>query len=320
MTIQSIKATLYYYLTVTVVAFLPYVGQPTILHATTGNETTHFFTAPETLSRGSIHPMSQEAQVIAKADYCEWVVKDWGWEDCNGIDKFIVSAMPGVDILLIETPNTDGYISLSDWKEESKTAINSITESLISGTKIQSQKSGSPIEFIGWRAYPDLIQEKKVLYYATELEWSGERVINIKASIFDRKGYITARIVPTNSTINSSEIKEIVIRIADKYYPKQEESYHSFINGDKVASYGAVGVLATMVGVKYSKGILSTILAFALVFLKKAGFILLLPLVMIKKIFQRKKTQTPTPIAHQPSQTDITSPELDTEKQIENSK
>lgn len=293
---NSLKASLRYYLVVTLVAFLPYVGLPAILHATTGTETTHFFTAPETLSRGNIKPMSQDAQVIARADYCEWLTKDWGWEHCDGIDKYIINALPGVDSLLIEKPNEDGYISLKEWQDESEDAIKEITNALVESTRSQSKRTNTDIRFVGWRAYPEVVQDRKVLFYATELEWAGEKVINIKASIFDRRGYVTLMIVPMDATLSTAEIKDIVLRIAESYVPHQNESYASFTSGDKVAAAGAVGVLAAMIGVKYSKGLLAAIFAFAVMFLKKAWFLLVIPFVAIKRLFQKKASASSTEV------------------------
>ena len=52
---------------------------------------------------------------------------------------------------------------------------------------------------------------------------------------------------------------------------------------------GAVGVLAALVGVKYGKAAATGLIAVALLFLKKAWFLLLIPLVFLKKLFSGKK-------------------------------
>ena len=83
-------------------------------------------------------------------------------------------------------------------------------------------------------------------------------------------------------------MKDIVAAATAAYVPKLGDSYAEFTSGDRVAGYGAVGVLATMLGVKYGKAATAGLIAAALLFLKKAWFLLLLPLFWLKNLFRRK--------------------------------
>ncbi len=56
-----------------------------------------------------------------------------------------------------------------------------------------------------------------------------------------------------------------------------------------MAGYGALGVLATMLGVKYGGAASAGLIALLLVVLKKGAFILLLPLVWLRRLFSRNK-------------------------------
>lgn len=76
--------------------------------------------------------------------------------------------------------------------------------------------------------------------------------------------------------------------MADHYKTNASQGYAEFVTGDKVAAVGAVGVLATLVGVKYSKGIAAWLFVVGLAFAKKAWFLILLPLFWLKNLFRKK--------------------------------
>lgn len=64
-----------------------------------------------------------------------------------------------------------------------------------------------------------------------------------------------------------------------------------FRDGDKVAAVGALGVLATLLGVKYGKGALAAIMAIGLVVVKKAWFLIFIPFLFIRRLFSRKSAE-----------------------------
>ena len=92
------------------------------------------------------------------------------------------------------------------------------------------------------------------MYYATDIGWDGDLSINVKAVVFDRRGFVTFSLVPIDLNMDESQMLTTINAVLDKYQPKSEEGYSSFVSGDKVAVVGAVGVLATLAGVKYGKG------------------------------------------------------------------
>ena len=96
-------------------------------------------------------------------------------------------------------------------------------------------------------------------------------------------------LIPRDSNLDGSAIERIVLDAAAHYSPATTEDYRSFVSGDKVAAAGAVGVLATLIGVKYSKGAVVGAMLVLLALLKKAWILILLPLYWIKNLFTRKK-------------------------------
>lgn len=272
-----------------VIAFLPYYSGTAIVYAQSLPEGRSFFTEPLTVSRGKIDPSSPTAEIWQKSFWCDIVKKDWGWTECDGLDAFIVDYSQLIDTMIFELPNSEGRVSFEDWKSEDlNSEITTIEKSLKESYKVQSEKLGVQVLFKGWRVYPTLNEEKKILYYATDVTFDGEVSTNIKASLFDRQGYITVIVVPTSTNLDGASIEQIVLDVSDHYKPNASQDYSEFVTGDKVAAAGAIGVLATLVGVKYSKGIAAWLFVIGLAFVKKAWILIFLPLLWIRKLFRRK--------------------------------
>jgi uncharacterized membrane-anchored protein len=197
---------------------------------------------------------------------------------------------PSVDSVIVNKPNTDGYVKFDDWDKGNRDdEIEVIWDSMVLGLEAQSEKLGTLITAERWHIYPTLDKERKVLYYATLINWDGSPTININASVFDRRGYVEFQIVPIMSDITAETTKKIVEEVLNIYKAEEGQKYTQFITGDKIAAAGVVGVLATLVGVKYGKGAAAGLIAIILVFAKKAWFLLLLPFIYLKKFFNRKE-------------------------------
>nr|WP_237693274.1 DUF2167 domain-containing protein [Octadecabacter algicola] len=191
---------------------------------------------------------------------------------------------------MIEFPDSSGYVEYDDWSsEEREIVIREIEESTRLGIAAQSEQLGIPISFTGWSVYPTLDQEKNILYYAIELDWNGDRTINVDASVFDRRGYVTVSMVPYLAEVTEEEIRQMIVGVLGQYESFESQSYASFVSGDKVAAIGSVGVLAALAGIQYGKGTSVGIFAAIALFLKKAWFLLLLPFIWVKKFFSRRK-------------------------------
>ena len=285
-----IKALLKENLVFLIVSFLAFSSTHALVQAQASDYTPVPFTETLTLSRGSVSPPSPNSFYLGRDDYCEITQSEWGWQSCASIDAFLLGGAPGVDTAIIEKPVSDGYVTYDDWNDADRDEeIAAIETELALSMRSQSEATGQDIHFLGWRAYPTLDQQKNYLYYATDIEWDCERLINITATIFDRRGYVTFSIVPLSSELNEAQIAKMVDDTLAPYSPAPDESYAAFETGDKIAAAGAVGVLATLVGVKYGKTAFAGLAAIALLVLKKAWFLLLFPLIWIKSFFQRKE-------------------------------
>jgi hypothetical protein len=258
------------------------------------------------LARGAVKGATINSFHLSKTDACTIATVDWGWESCEGMDALTYFLVPGADAILFEMPNSDGHVSMEDWAAADKDdTIKSIETDLAAGLAAQGEKLGVPVVFKGWLVYPTLDTEKKVLYYATEATWGAEPNINIKASVFDRQGYVAFTIVTQSNTPTEAEIRAMVDATLAHYQSEPGQDYASFVPGDAVSATGALGVLAALVGVKFGKAAIGGIIAVAILFLKKGGILLLiLPFAWLKKRFSRKSVAH-APLAEPAATTDV---------------
>ena len=286
--LKKLKYIVYENMIFCLLALLPFVSLPAIVNAQQVNQPV-LFTEPLSVSRGKIIPQSFDAEVWPKSYYCDIVKRDWGWSNCDGFDAFIVLYNNEIDTLLMEEPNSDGFVKFDDWDPKNlDKQVKAIEKELQASLKAQGERSNSTISFEGWRVFPTLNKTENIMFYATDISFDGEVSTNIKASVFDRYGYNVFRIVPFSSELNKTEIENLVLDMIESYKPNVNDSYSSFISGDKLAAGGAIAVLATLVGVKYGKAAAAGAFAIALIFLKKAWFLLLLPLLWIGRLFKRR--------------------------------
>lgn len=251
----------------------------------------HFlnFTAPIPLSRGTLDPTGEGALTLEPAEACRLANTEWGWGpgECDTLARMVVGGDKDIDTLLIEKPADVGYVDLGDWSDGDG-SIERIWDSFSESMRAQSARIHKNLKPIRWYIRPTVDRDKQYLLYAVLLEWDGEPIINVKATKFDRYGYIVFSVVPRNSDISPVDLKAAVERAMGSYHPKPEAAYTSYISGDKVAAVGAAGVLATLLGVKYGKAAAAGVFAVALIFIKKLGFVLLvLPVLLLKKLFRR---------------------------------
>jgi len=248
------------------------------------------FTDTLKLSRGSLTPISPGGVYLEGDDRCRYVKAEYGWSDCLGIEALIFEPAEDIDTLMARTPTDDGYVSFDDWdREDRDEEIAAIWEGLEEGLEQQGEALGVVIRPIKWAAYPTLNKQKAYMYYAHVIEWDGVRQISVEATLFDRRGYQSFGFVPVAETVSEADIRAMVERTIAAYRSEPGAAYVDFRDGDKVAAVGAIGVLATVMGVKYGKGALAGILAAAFLFLKKAWFVLLAPIYLFRRIFKRRK-------------------------------
>lgn len=273
------------------VAHVCWLAEPALIHAETASGQPANFTQPLNVARGAIMPIGQEAMYFDDAERCDAMVNEWGWDTkaCAGVEQLLIGMGPDIDTLVVNVPVSEGYVELDDWTGDVSSEVDEITKSYKEAITLQSTKLGTKIEFVGWRLYPKVDKSRNIMYFANILNWGGENTLNITVTIFDRYGYVPMKIIPTNADLDSAGLQRVVDQAVSAYKPRVDTSYFAFESGDKVATYGALSVFAGLLGVKYAKTVGAGVFAIALLFLKKAWFIVLLPLVWIGRLFGKKK-------------------------------
>ena len=251
------------------------------------------FEKPLELSRGSLSAITDDGLYLTDKDACHLVTALWGWDrsSCGAVDKIIINATSTIDTLVVEVPNSDGFVTFDDWeKSDRESEVESIWNSLKTQTEEQAKTLGAEIILDDWLVHPTLDQEKRYLYYATTMTWDGEPIVNIKASIFDRSGYVTFLIIPVDSNMAADQVRIEIDQVLSAYTPNESQSYADFTEGDKVATAGVLGVLAALVGVKYGKVLAAGLIAVVIAFAKKLWFLILLPFIaLFRKMFSKKE-------------------------------
>jgi uncharacterized membrane-anchored protein len=269
------------------ISLIAFTSEPAIVNSTEYNPVN--FTDTLKLSRGNLTPSYPGGMYLSGDENCTLVQEEFGWdkEDCSNLDNIIFYYPNGSDTVLFGKPASIGFVKFDDWKESVTSDIDSLWESFSESAEKQGKKLGTPIKPIDWYVYPRLDKENTYLYYAILVDWGGDVQLNVKAALFDRKGYIPINIVPEDANISKSNLEYLVYETIKSYKSAPQESYFDFSEGDKIAAVGAVGVLATLLGVKYGKGIIATIIGISLLVLKKAWIVIFLIPLFIGKIFRK---------------------------------
>lgn len=270
---------------------------PAIANATADEYHPINFTQPIRLDRGAISPIGLNAVRLSDGETCAFVKKESGWDDsgCKSIDQAVFNMGLDIDTLFFSKPVSDGYVKLDDFfADGADESIKAITDGLREDAKAQSKALGKSVEFIGWRSYPKADRQRGLIYYAFDMRFDGAPSTNIKVMLLDRQGYIVANIVPVANDLDEAGVKKVVDQAVSTYKPDATTSYAAYNPGDKVAAYGGLGVLATVLGVKYGKAATVGIGILIVALLKKGAFLLALPFIFAGKLFRRissKKVQ-----------------------------
>lgn len=246
---------------------------------------------------GSATVTAQGAVMLEGQDACTYDRLLNAQEDCTVEAILFPPEGVAVDSVYFSPPNEIGYVDMEEWTDDATSQIDEIWESYVEGSKAQSERLGYEVKPVKWVLYPTLNKDTKVMTYGFLLTFNGEPVINLHSVKFTRKGYVEMTVVTYDEMMSAanSSFDDVATYAANTYTPDNGFRYADFKDGDKVAAIGAVGVLATVMGVEYTKkGTLAAIGAAILVFAKKLWFLLIaIPVAIwggIRRLFGRGKT------------------------------
>jgi uncharacterized membrane-anchored protein len=201
----------------------------------------------------------------------------------------------GLDSINYFAPQDIGHVDMEEWTDGVSEEIDEIWQHYVEGTKAQSERLGEEVIPLRWVLYPTLDKERGILIYGILVSFAGNETINLMAIKFTRKGFSLMRLITNDELMAaaSADFANIADYASNTYLPATGLRYADFKVGDHVAEIGAVGVLASVMGVKYAsnKGTLAAIGAAILIFAKKAWFLVFaIPVALwagLKGLFRR---------------------------------
>lgn len=139
------------------------------------------------------------------------------------------------------------------------------------------------IRLVGWAEDPTYDAEKRVVYWAKELEFGGsaDHTLNFNIRVLGRKGVLVQNFISSMDDLPA--VKEDLPDVLAMTTFNQGNRYADFNPSvDTVAAVGVGGLVAGKVLAK------TGMLTAALLILKKFWFVLLLPLIWLKNLLTRK--------------------------------
>lgn len=188
-------------------------------------------------------------------------------------------------LALFSYENT-GYIK-DDEKIDADVVLQSIKEGTEQGNQNRVSKGWPEMKILGWKYKPFYDSQTQRLTWAIDAISENIPVINYNTRILGRQGVTSATLIaePNNLQIDVVEFKNTL----NNYQFNQDNQYSAFQEGDKIAEYGLMALVAGgAAAVATKKGLWAVIAGAFAVFWKLilAGFVVLL--VGIGKIFGKK--------------------------------
>ncbi|MDO9415874.1 DUF2167 domain-containing protein [Pararhizobium sp.] len=188
----------------------------------------------------------------------------------------------------------EGYVSDADAES---TDFNDLLVQLKKASQEQNAERKTygqdPVTLVGWASAPLYDKANHTLHWARDLIFgndpNGPHTLNYSVRMLGREGILQLNFVAGLNQLQ--EIKDSIPAVTKLAAFDSGLTYTDFKDGDKMAAYGMAGLIAAGAGAKIATKL--GLIALALAFLKKGGFVLALVaggglLSGIKRMFQRK--------------------------------
>ena len=175
----------------------------------------------------------------------------------------------------------DGYVSDADAEKIDYTEMLKTMQQSTDESNAAREKAGfGRIRLVGWASQPYYDAVTKKLHWAKELEFDGRarHTLNYAVRALGRRGVLEVNFVSGMDEL--PVIRSVIPDVLDMAQFEQGARYADYVPGaDKVAAYGIGGLIAGKLLAK------AGLLAFALVFLKKAGVFIVIGLAAVARVF-----------------------------------
>jgi uncharacterized membrane-anchored protein len=205
----------------------------------------------------------------------------------------LITSNQGKNWFIIFEYDPVGYVK-DDEKEsiDSDALFNSIKDATDYANKQRIKKGFPPLNIIGWYEEPHYDEESHNLVWALLGDEGNEQVVNYNTRLLGRYGYMSIVLVTDPETLDS--MRPTLTQIIDDFSYKQGKTYAEYVQGDKIAKYGLLALVAGGAGATAAKfGIFK--------FLAKAGKGIIVAIIALfsaawakfKSFFSSKPEETP---------------------------
>jgi uncharacterized membrane-anchored protein len=173
-----------------------------------------------------------------------------------------------------------GYVKTDDWTDlDPDKFLKEITENYKVSNETREKNGQATVQNVTWKKKPYLDGVYNSVYYALNVTWSdNSSTVEGAALILGREGYTTGKYVAGTNGYQ----EQMLLNLSKIHKFNTAKEYKDWKSGDKVAAAGIGALLATTLGVKALK---PGIIAAGLLLFKKFWFIIVLPFILLGKLF-----------------------------------
>ena len=205
----------------------------------------------------------------------------------------LITSKQGENWFIIFEYDPVGYVK-DDEKEniDAEALLESIKKATDYANKERTRKGFAPLNVVGWYEEPHYDEDSHNLVWALLANSGNEQVVNYNTRLLGRYGYMSIVLVTDPETLDS--MRPTLTQIIDDFSYKEGKTYAEFVQGDKIAKYGLLALVAGGAGATAAKfGVFK--------FLAKAGKGIIVALIALlsaawakfKSFFSSQPEETP---------------------------
>ena len=182
-----------------------------------------------------------------------------------------------------------GYVKIDDWNEiDPDEFLKDLEKDYKVDNAERRKKNQATLTSISWRYSPKLDRSKNLVNYAVVSNWSdNDQSVQASSLILGREGYTEATMISSAAGYKDSLLENA--SAIHEFNP--DVGCNAWKPGDKVAAIGIAGLLAATLGGKSVK-VAAPILVVLLGLLKKFWWIVILPFLLLGKLFTRSSSSS----------------------------
>ena len=164
----------------------------------------------------------------------------------------LITSKQGENWFIIFEYDPVGYVKDNEKENIDPEALfKSIKNATDYANKERIRKGFSPLNLVGWYEEPHYDEESHNLVWALLADSGDEQVVNYNTRLLGRYGYMSIVLVTDPETLDS--MRPTLTQIIDDFSYKEGKTYAEFVQGDKIAKYGLLALVAGGAGATAAK-------------------------------------------------------------------